>query len=208
MKKLMIPVLAIGLCGCGDFVDDDGNTSIRQVAQGLQTLGDRVAEMGEALERDADIEAVPWETLEEALPGRVDGIRRLEVDGEDATDRNGAGLSIAHGKWESGGDSLFVGVADLGALRSGVGLALRWIVPLFDRGEIDGDIEEVEIRGYPGIRIRDDDRDGGQLVAIIVGGRFAVVAGGEGTGHEEFVEEALDGVDFRRLEGWADYGKD
>lgn len=205
MKSLLIPALVIGLCGCGDFVDDDGNTSIRQVAVGLQTLGDRVAEMGEAIERDADIEAVPWETLDEALPDRVNGVRRLDIDGDDATDRNGAGMSIVHGTWVSEGDSMFVGIADLGALRSGAGLALRWIVPLFDRGDIDGDIEEIEVRGYPGIRIRDDDGEG-LLVAVIVEGRFAVVAGGERAG-DGFVGEALDQVDYRRIEGWADYGK-
>ena len=55
MKKLLALVLAMGLSGCGDFVDDDGNTSIRQIAQGLQSLGDRVAEMGEAIERDAGV---------------------------------------------------------------------------------------------------------------------------------------------------------
>jgi hypothetical protein len=197
----------IGLSGCGDFVDEDGNTSIRQVAEGLQTLGDRVAEMGEALERDADIEAVPWETLEQVIPSDIDGVRRVDLDGDDEKDRNGAGMSIAHGTWVSEGDSMFVGVADLGAFKSGVDLALRWIAPLFDQGHIDGDIEETEVRGYPAIQIRDED-DGDLLVALIVDGRFAVVAGGEGRHNDDFVWEALDEVDYRRLEGWTDYGRD
>ena len=42
MKKVMTLALAIGLSGCGDFVDADGNTSIRQFAEGLQSLGERV----------------------------------------------------------------------------------------------------------------------------------------------------------------------
>lgn len=207
MKKLWLPVLAIGLCGCGDFVDEDGNTSVRQLAEGLQTLGDQIAEMGEAIERDAGVEAVTWQTLSETIPDEVDGIRRLDFDGDDATDRNGAGLSIAHGTWASEGDSMFVGVADLGALRGGADLALRWIAPVFDRGHIDGDIEEIEVRGYPAIRIRDDE-DGDLLVALIVDGRFAVVAGGEGRRNDDFVREALDEVDYRQLESWVDYGRE
>ena len=34
MKKLLTVLLAFGLAACGDFVDEDGNTSFRQVAEG------------------------------------------------------------------------------------------------------------------------------------------------------------------------------
>ena len=206
MKKLMALVLAIGLSGCGDFVDDEGNTSIRQFAQGVQSLGDKVAEMGEAIARDADVEAVPWENLTETIPDQIDGAGRLDTEGGEATDRNGAGMSIAHGKYVLQGDTMFVGVADLGALRSGVGLALRWVAPLFNQGDVDGEIEEIRVEGYPAIRIRDDD-DGGLLVALIVEGRFAVIAGAEGRGSDDFVREALEEIDYDRLEDWVDYGK-
>jgi len=206
MKKIMTLALAIGLSGCGDFVDAEGNTSIRQFAEGLQSLGERVTEMGEAIERDADVEAVPWKSLMETIPRRIDGASRLDTDGDDATDRNGAGLSIAHGKYVLDGDSMFVGVADLGALRSGASLALRWVTPLFSHKDVDGEIEEVEVEGYPGIRIRDDE-DGDLLVAVIVEGRFAVIAGAEGRDHDDFVREALRDVDYGQLEDWVDYGK-
>ncbi len=206
MKQLTILLLALGLTGCGDFVDSEGNTSIRQVAEGLQSLGDKVAEMGEAIERDADVEAVPWESLLEIIPEEIDGVARLDTDGEDATDRNGAGMSMAHGAYVLRGDSMFVGIADLGALRSGAALALRWVAPLFSRGDVDGDLEEIEVEGYPAIRIRDDD-DGDLLVALIVEGRFAVIAGAEGPGNDDFVWEALNEIDYSRLENWVDYGK-
>ena len=206
MKKLVALVLVIGLSGCGDFVDDDGNTSIRQFAQGLRSLGDRVAEMGEAIERDAGVEAVPWESLMETIPEEIDGAVRLDTEGDEAADRNGAGLSMAHGAYVLHGDSMFVGVADLGALRSGVGLALRWVAPLFSRGDVDGEVEEIRVEGYPAIRIRDDE-DGDLLVALIVEGRFAVIAGAEGRGNDDFVMQALEAIDYRRLEGWLDYGK-
>ena len=206
MKKLFALALAIGLTGCGDFVDEEGNTSIRQVAEGLQSLGDKVAEMGEAIERDANVEAVPWESLMEIIPEEIDGVARLDIDGEDATDRNGAGMSMAHGGYVHRGDSMFVGIADLGALRSGAALALRWVAPLFSRGDVDGDLEEIEVEGYPAIRIRDDD-DGDLLVALIVEGRFAVIAGAEGPDNDDFVWEALNEIDYSRLENWVDYGK-
>lgn len=204
MKRYLPLVLAIGLTGCGDFVDEDGNTSIRQVAQGLQSFGDRMTELGEALERDADVEAVPWADLMEVIPNRVDGLERLEREGDDATDRNGAGMSIATAKYAEGRDSMFVGVADLGALRSGAELALRWIGPVFGRDDIDGDIEETTVRGYPAVRIRDDDGD--TIVALIVEGRFAVIAGSGGPRPEAFIDEALDGIDYRRLRSWVNYG--
>ena len=206
MKKLTVLVMAFGLSACGDFVDEDGNTSIRQVAEGLQSLGDRLAEMGEAIERDADVQAVPSDELMRAIPDRVDGIGRLRADGDDATDRNGAGMSMAHGRYVIDGDSMYVGIADLGALRSGVGLALRWVAPLFIRGDFDGDVEEIEVEGYPAIRMRDED-DGDVLVALLVEGRFAVIAGGPGQAHDDFIWEALEEVDYRRLERWADYGR-
>ncbi len=206
MKKTMVLALAIGLSGCGDFVDDEGNTSIRQIAQGLQTLGDRVAEMGEALERDAGVEAVSWEDLLETIPEEFEGARRLDREGDESTDRNGAGMSIAHGKYVLHGDTMFVGVADLGALRSGVGLALRWVAPLFTDGDVDGEFEEIQYEGYPGIRLRDDD-DGDLLVAIIVEGRFAVIAGAESQINEDFVWDALKEIDYDRLEDWVDFGK-
>jgi hypothetical protein len=206
MKQLMILTLAFALAGCSDFVDEDGNTSIRQFAEGMQSFGDRVAELGEAIERDADIQAVPWERLMETIPRKVDGVNLLEREGDDARDRNGAGLSMAMGRYVVRGDSMFVGVADLGALRSGARLALRWVAPLFDRGDIEGDIEELEVEGYPAIRIRDED-DGDLLVAVLVEGRFAVVAGGPGTGSDDFVWEALEEIDYRQLRRWVGYGE-
>ncbi|MDH3272324.1 MAG: hypothetical protein OEN56_13375 [Gemmatimonadota bacterium] len=206
MKKLVLLALTIGLAGCGDFVDDDGDTSIRQFAQGLQSLGDRVAELGEAIQRDADVEAVPWSDLMSAIPDEVDGVPRVELDGDDARDKHGAGLSIAHAKFVIDGDSMFVGVADLGALRSGASLALRWVAPLFKRGDIEGDTQELEVEGYPAILIDDDD-DGDRFVALLVEGRFAVIAGSDGRENRDFVWEALGEVDYRRLERWVEYGR-
>jgi hypothetical protein len=205
MKKATVWFLLLAVAAC-DFVDDEGNTSFRQVAAGLQTLGDRVAEMGEAIERDASVEAVPWADLLEAVPVVVAGAQRLESDGDQATDRNGAGLSIAHAKYAVDGDTVFVAVADLGALRSGVFLALRWVAPLISRADIDGDIDELSIEGYPAIRIRDEDGDG-ILVALIAEGRFAVAAGAEGRIDEDVVRDALGDVDYRRLEDFVGYGR-
>lgn len=206
MRTLLALLLSIGLVGCGDFVDEDGNTSFRQVAQGLQGLGDRFAEMGAALERDADVEAVPWRELMGAIPDEVDGISRLELDGEDARDRNGAGISVAHGRYALEGDTLFVGVADLGALRSGAELALRWAAPLFAEGHSDGDLEDVRVRGNPGVLLRDDHGDGA-FIAVMAEGRFIVFAGTEDRARESLVREALGEVDYGQLEDWVDYGR-
>lgn len=206
MKRypILILALALGASGCDDFVDEDGNTTFRQVAEGFQSFGERMSELGEALERDADVQAVPWRELMEVIPERVDGMDRVEREGDDATDRNGAGMSIATAKYSEGRDSMFVGVADLGALRGGAQLALRWIGPVFGRDDIDGEIEETTVRGYPAVRIRDDDGD--TLVALIVEGRFAVIAGSGEARPEVFIDEALDGIDYRQLRRWADYG--
>lgn len=206
MKKIIVLSLAVVLSGCGDFVDSEGNTSIRQFAEGLQSLGDRVSEMGEALERDADVRSVPWDELMDALPDEVDGAERLALEGDHATDRNGAGLSIAKVEYAVGNDTMFVGITDLGALRSGVNLALRWVAPLFAEGSIDGDVEETEIRGYPAIRMHGDD-DEGHLVVLIVEGRFAVIVGSDGSRNEDFIRSALAEVDYRRLERWETYGR-
>ncbi len=206
MKKLLVVLLAAGLAGCGDFVDEDGNTSFRQVAAGLQTLGDRVAELGEALERDADVRAVPWQELIDVIPERVARTDRHEVDGDDATDRNGAGFSVATATWVIDADTVFVGVSDLGALRGGVSLALRWVAPLVGGHDVDGEVEELEVESYPAIRIVDED-DGGRLVALIVEGRFAVVAGSNGRTDEDVIRAALARVDFGRLEDWREYGR-
>ncbi|MGD8729667.1 MAG: hypothetical protein PVF90_08165, partial [Gemmatimonadota bacterium] len=143
MRKLTVLLLLLGTAACGDFMDENGNTSFRQVAAGLQTLGDRVSEMGEAIERDADVEAVPWNALLEVVPDELDGSRRLEFDGDATTDRNGAGFSVAHAKYVMDGDTVFLAVADLGALRSGVFLALRWVAPVISRADVDGDVDEL-----------------------------------------------------------------
>ena len=206
MKKLLVLAMAFGLAGCGEFVDEEGNTSIRQVAEGLQTLGDRFAEMGEALERDAGVRAVPRDALLEVVPERVARTDRLEIDGDEAMDRNGAGMSMASATYLIDSDTVFVGVADLGALRSGVNLALRWAAPLISGQDVDGDVEEIEIEGYPAIRV-EDERDGGHLVALIVEGRFAVVAGSNSRGADDLVEDALERVDFGQLEDWREYGR-
>ena len=99
MKRRLVPILAFALVGCGDFVDADGNTSIRQVAEGLQSLGDQLSDMGEALQRDADVEAVPSDDLRAVIPERVGGASMLDLEGDDARDRNGAGMSMAAGKY-------------------------------------------------------------------------------------------------------------
>lgn len=204
MRRFALAFLLLGVVGCDDFVDENGETSIRQVAEGLQVLGDRVGEMGEVLARDADIESVPWEELVEVLPERVDGERRFEYEGDEALDKNGAGLTVAHAHFMVDGDSAVVGVADLGALRGGAQLALRWVAPMLTKSA-DGEVEELSFDGNPAIRIRDRD-DGGVFVAVLVAGRFTVFAGSEGRGHEGFVREALREVDIRQLERWEDYG--
>ena len=81
------------------------------------------------------------------IPEEVDGASRLELDDDDARDRRGAGMSMATGKYVVRGDSMFVGVADLGALRSGAHFALRWVAPLFARGEMEGGAEEITVNG-------------------------------------------------------------
>lgn len=206
MKKLLTIALAIGLVGCGDFVDEEGKTSFRQVAEGLQSLGERFGEMGEALERDADVQAVPWRELIEVVPERLERTDRHEIDGDDATDRNGAGFSVATATWVIDGDTVFVGVADLGVLRSGVHLALRWIAPHLGGADLDGEIEELVVEGYPAIRIVDED-DGGHLVALVVEGRFAVVSGSNRRVGEGIVRDALGRVDYDRLAAWTGYGR-
>jgi hypothetical protein len=209
MRKLTVLVLLLGTAACGDFVDEDGNTSFRQVAAGLQTLGDRVSEMGEAIERDADVRAVPWQNLLEVVPSELDGAPRLDDDGDEATDHDGAGLSVAHAKYAVDGDTVFVAVADLGALRSGVFLALRWVAPVINQADVDGHVDELNIEGYPAIRVRGDDADDhdGVLIALLAEGRFAVAAGAEDRVDEDLIREALEDVDFDRLEDWVDYGR-
>jgi len=213
MRMLTALVLVFAVTAC-DFVDADGNTSFRQVAAGLQTLGERVGQLGEALERDADVEAVPWNDLLDVIPDEVEGARRIDVDGDAAVDRNGAGLSIAHAKYAVDGDTVFVAVADLGALRSGVFLALRWVAPLISQADVDGDVDEIRIEGHPAIRIRGDGDDRGRngdgdgvLMALIAEGRFAVAAGADARVDEDVIREALHAVDYDRLEDWVDYGK-
>ena len=164
-----------------------------------------VAEMGEALERDAGVEAVAWEDLVNAIPTEVDGTRLSETKGDESSDRAGAGLSIAHAHFVVRGDSAFVGVADLGALRSGAMLALRWVAPLFGRDDLDGALEEIEVAGYPAIQIRDDNDDD-LIVAVLVADLFEVIVGADGRIDDDLVWDALDEVDFGMLEDWKDYG--
>jgi len=98
-----------------------------------------------------------------------------------------------------------VGVADLGALRSGAMLALRWVAPLFGRDDLDGELEEIEVAGYLAIQIRDDNDDD-LIVAVLVADRFEVIVGADGRIDDDFVWDALDEVDFGMLEDWNDYG--
>lgn len=206
MRKLLLLGLTFGLTGCGDFVDEDGNTSFQQVAEGLQSLGSQFAEMAEALERDANVRAVPQDQLLEVVPERIAGRDRYDVEGDEATDRNGAGLSMASAQYVIGEDTVFVGVADLGALRSGVNLALRWIAPVISGEQIHGDMEEVTVEGYPAIRLGGESDDG-HLVAVLVSDRFAIVAGSGTQTGDELIADALDQIDFDRLEDWRDYGR-
>ena len=118
----------------------------------------------------------------------------------------GAGMSMVSAKYLVDADTVFVGVADLGALRSGVNLALRWVAPVISGQDLDGDIEELEIEGYPAIRLA-DEQDDGQLIALIVEGRFAVVAGSSSPVDDGLIRDALERVDFDQLEDWREYGR-
>ena len=136
----------------------------------------------------------------------VDDAERLRTEGDEATDRFGAGMSIAHAHYVVRGDSVFVGVADLGAFQGGVWLAIRWVAPVFTGQNIDGEIDEIRVEGYPALRMRDEDDDG-LLIALIVEDRFAVLAGSEDRRAERVVRDALDEIDYDRLEDWVDYGR-
>lgn len=103
------------------------------------------------------------------------------------------------------GDSAFVGVADLGALRSGTMLVLWWVAPLFGRDDLDGELEEIEVAGYPVIQIRGDNDDD-LIVTVLLADRFEVIVGADGRIDDDFVWDALDEGDFGMLEDWKDYG--
>jgi hypothetical protein len=77
---------------------------------------------------------------------------------------------------------------------------------VLSRSDVDGEIEEISIEGYPAIRVRDEDGDG-VLMALIAEGRFAVAAGGEDRIDEDVIRDALEDVDYGRLEDWVGYGR-
>ena len=52
-----------------------------------------------------------------------------------------------------------------------------------------------------------EDDDGDLLVALLVEGRFAVIAGASDRHDAELLREALRDVDYRQLAAWVDYGK-
>ncbi|QXD15567.1 hypothetical protein GQ464_001070 [Rhodocaloribacter litoris] len=167
--------------------------------EAMEAFGEKMRALGESL--GDGVEPVDWRKLEDLLPRRVDGLRRVDVEGERAG-ALGIHVSRVTGTYEDDDRRLRLSIVDLGTLRGAAMTGIEWLDVHIDRVDRHGFERTQTYRGYPAHlkleRGQGEDRFEAQ---VIVAERFVVSFELQGSDlSEDDVEDLLEAVDYDDLE--------
>jgi hypothetical protein len=173
-----------------DRVEEAGGTNDL-----MKAIGSALEEVGRALKNDPDAQPVDFRKLRDLLPGEIDGMERIDVEGENAG-AIGIRISRATARYDGLGRDLELSLIDLGTLHRAAEEGLDALDAHVDREWEDGYERTTEIQGHPAhIKVHRHGSSTDLEATILVGGRFVVHVEADGRGvSEELVEEVMEGV--------------
>ncbi len=214
LSRLLVFTLALSLTACGgddvssDSVENTGGpkTGIGQAMEGMGALKDMAEQMEEAA-NTAPAEPVNHRVLAEMLPEEAAGFAQTETSGE--TNSMGGAYSISErsATYQTEGEDgrIVLKVMDLGGLPSVAMFGAPWAMMDVDKETGTSYERTITYQDHRGYRKYDTERRGGEL-SVLVAGRYIVTVTGRDV-EDEQMEEALQAVDTRRLEGMKDEGR-
>ncbi len=170
-------------------------------AEGLAALGKALESVGRAMNEGARVEPVDFRALQDLLPGRADGLERVDFQGQ----RGGMGpirTSEAKATYEGSGRRIELRVVDPGSLTGIAAFGYAWLNREIDQESSSGYERTMKFKGYPAYQKftrGSGDTVGDAEMSIIVGQRFIVTANGANVSMAD-LEDAIEDVDLRDLE--------
>ncbi|ARA94694.1 hypothetical protein AWN76_017065 [Rhodothermaceae bacterium RA] len=146
------------------------------------------------------VEVADFRALKALLPERVDGLTRLDVEGQKGT-ALGITTSSADATYRSDDDEirLHLMITDLGSLQGIAMMSYGWLTTQIETEDETGYERTTTYRGYPAYEeFRNEDGRTSASMQVIVAQRFVVSAEVFGAGME-VVKAALERVDLDAL---------
>ncbi len=170
-------------------------------------FGDIMDELGQALQGDADIEAVAYQDLKEVLPRSIPGMDMKDREGERV---RVLGLHVSTYEQafasQDRDQSVRIKVVDMGSLSDAASMGIDWLGLEVESEGTKGFERTTTVQGHPAFEEcrRDSWRESCSL-HMVVADRFILQLDGKGLSMQDLYD-ILDEVDIDRLETLRDHG--
>jgi tetratricopeptide (TPR) repeat protein len=174
--------------------DEAAEVFDRQFGDAMREFGEKIRRLGDAFRDEGGVEPVDWRKLEDLLPRRVAGMKRVDAEGE-KVGALGIRLSKVTAAYEGDDREMELTIVDLGTLRRAAMTGLDWLDLEIDREGNRGYERTRTIEGFPAHE--KFEREGAWKkfeMTVVVGERFVVSVEAKGRDLDEGDLDDLRGV--------------
>ena len=207
---LSILILFISCGKSNEKQPDDEQKSESEEKTGIKSLdefADNVKEFQKNMEEGKKYEVVDFRELKSLLPESIGDLKRTNAEGE----KNSAmGFTVSQAKAdyssEDGSKYIDIEITDFGGTTGWAGLASwGWTMAEVDRETETGYEKTTTFKGHKAFERYDNQYQNGNI-EVLVAGRFMVSVDGSNISMD-IIKNALDEIDFSKLEGMKDFGE-
>ncbi|WP_456427443.1 hypothetical protein [Rhodocaloribacter sp.] len=174
--------------------DEAAEVFDRQFGDAMREFGEKIRRLGDAFRDEGGVEPIDWRKLEDLLPRRVAGMKRVDAEGE-KVGALGIRLSKVTAEYEGDDREMELTIVDLGTLRRAAMTGLDWLDLEIDREGNRGYERTRTIEGFPAHE--KFEREGSWKkfeMTVVVGERFVVSVEAKGRDLDEGDLDDLRGV--------------
>lgn len=180
----------------------------RRFGDVLRGFGEKMRRLGDAFRDEGGGKPIDWRKLEDLLPRRAAGMKRVDVEGE-RVGALGIHLSKVTAEYEDDDREMELTIVDLGTLRRAAMTGLDWLDLDLDREGDWGFERTLTYRGFPAHERF--EREGSWRtyeMEIVVGERFVVTVEAKGRDLDESdLDDLREAIDYDDLDAMKRVGR-
>ncbi|WP_457652586.1 hypothetical protein [Rhodocaloribacter sp.] len=187
--------------------DEAADVFDRQFGDAMRAFGEKIRRLGDAFRDEGGVEPVDWRKLEDLLPRRVAGMKRVDVEGE-KVGALGIRLSKVTAEYEGDDREMELTIVDLGTLRRAAMTGLDWLDLEIDREGDQGYERTRTIEGFPAHEKLEREGSWKKFdMTVVVGERFVVSIEAKGRDLDEGdLDDLREAVDYDDLDAMKHVG--